>query len=35
MPMKEYLNNPMIFRDTVQKCLIGPGSDVFGLDAFF
>ncbi|MHA4809923.1 helicase-related protein [Flavitalea flava] len=34
MPMKEYLNNPrLIFRDTVQKCLIGPGSDVFGLDA--
>lgn len=30
--MQEYLSNPsLIFRDTIRKGLIGPGSDVFGL----
>ena len=30
--MKEYLSNPsLIFRDTIRKGLIGPGSDIFGL----
>lgn len=33
MMTTEYLNNPrLIFRDTIRKCLIGPGSDVFGLE---
>lgn len=30
--IKEYLSNPsLIFRDTIKKGLIGPGSDIFGL----
>lgn len=30
--MQEYLSNPsLIFRDTIRRGLIGPGSDVFGL----
>lgn len=30
--MKEYLSNPsLIFRDTIRKGLIGPGSDIFGV----